>query len=155
MWQFWCCKTACHPCMIIYCSRCCSEVFFVGDSNGRTVSIFVMCCGAASLLDHQNCCCGDFWDEVWFPFDVLQSWLSVQGFRCIDVYVNLKFWCAECLYYLIYVFISFFLLLTEKKEIALTWTDFSAFQDLADKFLQKNINLSNWSSCLFFPRIKI
>lgn len=33
---------------------------FVGDSNGRTVSIFVMCCGAASLLDHQNCCCGDF-----------------------------------------------------------------------------------------------
>lgn len=31
---------------------------FVGDSNGRTVSNFVMNCGAASLLDHQNCCCG-------------------------------------------------------------------------------------------------
>lgn len=23
----------CHPCMMIYCRRCCSEVFFVGDSN--------------------------------------------------------------------------------------------------------------------------
>lgn len=31
---------------------------FVGDSNGRTVSNFAMNCGAASLLDHQNCCCG-------------------------------------------------------------------------------------------------
>lgn len=26
-WQFWCYKTTCHPCMMMCCSRCCSEVF--------------------------------------------------------------------------------------------------------------------------------
>lgn len=77
---------------------------FVGDSNGRTVSNFAMNCGAASLLDHQNCCCGvgvgGSEKGDWF-FDVPQS-------KSSGVYVSLQFWCVECLYYLIYVFIIFF-----------------------------------------------
>lgn len=53
-------------------------IFFVGDSNGRTASIFVTYCGAASLLYHQNCCHGDFRDGVWFSlFDVLQKLIVV------------------------------------------------------------------------------
>lgn len=58
-------------------------------------------------------------------------------------------------YIILFMYLFCFFIIDKKKKVALTLTDFSAFQDLADKFLQKNIILSNWSSCLFFPRIRI
>lgn len=82
---------------------------FVGDSNGRTVSNFVMNCGAASLLDHQNCCCGggaDFRDGGRFPFDVLQSRSSLQNFRCLCLSSNLVCGMLVLSYLCIYLFFS-------------------------------------------------
>lgn len=92
-------------------------IFFVGDSNGRTASIFVTYCGAALLLDHQNCCRGDFWDGVWFSFLMsYKSWLLLQEFQVQRCLCSSSIRCAECLLDLFYVFISFFFFLIDKKK---------------------------------------
>lgn len=90
-------------------------IFFVGDSNGRTASIFVTYCGAALLLDHQNCCRGDFRDGVWFSFLMsYKSWLLLQEFevqRCLCSSSNLVCGMLTRPYLCIYFY--FFFLLTK------------------------------------------
>lgn len=103
MWQFWCYKN--NPCMMIFCSRCRSEVFYrwlqwqscVYFCNVtvelhrfwiiRTVAVVISETGSG------------------FPSMSHKAWLL--NFRCIDVSAHLQFWCAECLCYLC-IYLVFF-----------------------------------------------
>lgn len=142
--QFWCYKTTRHPCTMIY-RRFRSEVF----CRGRTASIFVTYCRAALLfwITRTVAVVIWWWDRVWFPFDVLQSWLSLKKkFRCINVNVHLS---GVRNAYIIYVFISSFFFSYWLKKYYSNQNQFSAFQDLVNS-LVKYIKIG--APVYFFPK---
>lgn len=88
-----------------------------------------MNCGAASLLDHQNCCCGGgFQRRVLVSLWCSTKQIVIAKFQVFMFIFKSGVWNA-CIFLFMYLFIFFPSWL---KKIALTWTVFSAFQDLAD-----------------------
>lgn len=119
---------------------------FVGDSNGRTVSNFAMNCGAASLLDHQNCCCEGGVQRRGTGF--LMFYKADCYCKCSGVYVSLQFWCVECLYYLCIYYFPYWL----KKDRSNVNRFFFCIPRFGRCLSEKKTEKLEH---LFFPRVRI
>lgn len=142
--QFWCYKTTRHPCTMIY-RRFRSEVF----CRGRTASIFVTYCRAALLfwITRTVAVVIWWWDRVWFPFDVLQSWLSLKKNSGASMLMFI-FLVWGMLILFMYLFLLFFFSYWLKKYYS-NQNQFSAFQDLVNS-LVKYIKIG--APVYFFPK---
>lgn len=122
-----------------------SEVF----CRGRTASIFVTYCRAALLfwITRTVAVVIWWWDRVWFPFDVLQSWLSLKKNSGASMLMFI-FLVWGMLILFMYLFLLFFFSYWLKKYYS-NQNQFSAFQDLVNS-LVKYIKIG--APVYFFPK---